>query len=191
MIIRDGKEYARVSDILKPFYDFSMIDQTVLQNKANIGTRVHEAIAEEILGDFPVLGEKEEGYFASFCKWCKAINPIFLKSEERYFDDVKMMTGCIDAIAKLSCDSKAVLIDFKTSSQESKITWPMQAHLYSHLLRVNDIDVSPRYLFIKLDKFGNLPEVYEYKHSSNIMANCFNAIDLFWKSRKDENNPFS
>ena len=187
-MLYNGKEYARVSDVLRPYSDFSHIDPEVLQRKAEIGTQVHEAISDDINMRFPVVSPSSQGYLDSYLKWRHETNPIFLQSESRYFDDTKMLTGCIDALAILQGSSEPVLVDFKTSAQESREVWPMQAHLYDYLLRCNGIDPDTRFLFVKLNKWGDLPIVFEYKFQKNIMAKCMEAIDLYWKDRKSDSN---
>lgn len=184
MIEHNGKNYARVSDILSPFNDFSKIDPLVLSNKAKIGTAVHQAIADDIEGEFPALDEETIGYFESYESWRFQINPTFLKSEVRYFDDEQMLTGQIDTLIDIPEKSMLpTLVDFKTSAQESREVWPMQAHLYGYLLSQNGIMVAPRYLFVKLNKYGDLPDVFEYVYSSNTYAKCMNAVKSFWKNK--------
>lgn len=178
MIKHDGKFYARVSSILKDYSDYSNIDPGVLQRKANIGSSVHQAIADDIAGKFPVPCNSGIGYFASYVAWADRMSPIFLQSEKRYFCDEKMITGQIDCLAKISCD--LVLVDFKTSASSSP-SWIMQAHLYHYLLKVNGQKTSPRMLFLKLDPYGELPQVFEFKLDLNVTAKCMNAIDSFWK----------
>ena len=177
VIIKDGKEYARVSEILAPFNDFSAIDPEVLANKCRIGTQVHEAIAAEIAGEFPILAEDSWGYFKSFLRWLDEMNPFFEQSEQRYFSKRYTMTGQIDALVSIGTQLYPTLIDFKTSAQEST-TWRLQAHMYGLLLGESEIKHQPRYLFIKLDKMGGLPQVFQYKYDSNVMAKCLNAICL-------------
>lgn len=183
MLEHKGKVYARVSDILKPFTDFGGISEEVLNRKAALGTRIHEAIHQEIQGELAVVDLAEAGYLQSFHKWRVAIEPTFLESEKRYYCDTKMVTGCIDALIKLQGEKEAVLVDFKTSVQESPITWPMQAHLYHFLITDAGATIAPRFLFIKLDRYGGLPKVFQYKLDSNLRARCLQAIDDFWKER--------
>lgn len=177
----NGKPYARVSDILKKFVDFSGIDPQVLERKAALGTRVHQAIDQEIEWDFPVVGLKEQGYFQSFIRWRDAVSPAFVKTEMRCYCDKKMLTGCIDALVKLEGEEKAVLVDWKTSANESPASWPLQAHMYSYLLKEAGFDIAPRFLFVKLDKSGADPKVFEYKFDANKMSRCLQAIDEFWE----------
>jgi hypothetical protein len=184
MIEHNGKNYARVSDILSPFNDFSSIDPAVLANKARIGTEVHQAIADDINDEFPIPGPGCLGYFNSYLRWKGQLNPKFLQSEQRYFCDKKMISGQIDCLVDFGLISGLpTLIDFKTSAQESLETWTMQAHLYNHLLAENGIEVNPTFLFIKLNKEGKLPDVFSYHYSQNIRNKCYNAIDKFWGSR--------
>jgi len=191
MFLHEGKEYARVSDILKPFSDFSHIDEAVLRNKTDIGTQVHNAISDDINGSFPSPGKRGSGYFQSYQFWRLTLNPTFIQSEQRYFDDKKKLTGCIDALVKIPGDPLPILVDFKTSAQESPITWPMQGHLYHYLLEESGIRVGKRFLFVKLDKLGSLPTVFEYKFDKNTHAKCMDAIDFYWKMRKDDCNLLS
>ncbi len=181
MIEYQGKKFARVSEVLQPFTNFEGIDKKILERKAIVGTRVHEAIADDIKGDFPIILPELLGYFKSYEKWRTQISPVFLEAERRYYDHEKRITGQIDALIKLQGEEGAVLIDFKTSVAESP-TWIMQAHLYSHLLALSGKPVSNRYLFIKLSKDGALPIVFHYRFNHNIHQKCMQAIDDFWLS---------
>lgn len=183
MLEINGKLYARVSDILRPFVDFSHIPEEVLNRKAKLGTRVHEAIHQEIQGEFSVLDLKEQGYLKSFDQWRSALNPVFIESEMRYCCDKKMLTGGIDTLVKLQGEDEAILVDWKTSVCESPITWTMQAHLYNYLLTNAGKSISDRMLFVKLDRRGEQPKVFEYRLDKVIMIKCLNAIDSFWKSK--------
>lgn len=184
MIEFNGKKYARVTEILSPYADFSHIKPEVLANKCRIGTEVHSCIEDDIKGDFPCPSPDCAGYFESFCKWRDHLKPEFIASEQRYFCDKRMITGQIDCLVKFEGDklNLPVLVDFKTSAQESKETWPMQAHMYNYLLASNGIVVGPGYLFIKLDKNGAMPTVFRYMWNSNSHNKCMLAIDIFWQN---------
>ena len=185
MIIHNGRQYARVSDILKPFCDFSNIDEAVLNNKARIGTEVHQAINDDICQEFPMVPVAAQGYLDSYFKWKERLLPSFSMAETRLFCDEKMITGQIDTLVKFEGENGLVLVDFKTSAQESPIVWPMQAHLYHYLLIKNGWNVSSRFLFVKLDKNGKLPTVFQYIFDQNVRAKCMDAIGLHFKIRKD------
>lgn len=183
MLLHNGKQYARVSDIIRPFTNFSHIDPKVLERKALIGTSAHEAIAEDIAEQFPSPAHAALGYFGSYLQWKKHLNPIFVQSEQRYFDEDKMLTGQIDALIKFhKTEMTPILVDFKTSASECEETWRMQAHLYAHLLNCNKVPIARRFLFVKLQKDGSFPQVYPYQFDPNIYAKCMGAIDKFWKN---------
>ncbi len=181
MIEHNGKQYARVSDILRPFGNYAHIDPFVLANKARIGTSVHEAIEDDIKGNFPCPPSDGVGYFDSYIAWRQYMHPTFIKSEERYFDDERMITGQVDAVVSFNGGGLwPSLVDFKTSVTEAKEVWPMQAHLYASLLAKNGIMVNPKMLFVKLHPNGAMPMVYTYSWDPNIYAKCMNAVEDFW-----------
>ena len=183
MLEFNGKLYARVSDVIKPFTNFGGIDEKVLNAKAALGTRVHNLIKDEIDGNLPIAGIQEAGYVKSFEHWRSSVSVTFVESEMRYYCDKKMITGCIDALVKLEGNEETILVDFKTSVQESP-TWIMQAHLYHYLISSSGKCIAPRFLFLKLDKYGKLPKVFHYKFDLNVWAQCSQAIDDFWKREK-------
>ena len=189
MIIKDGKSYARVSDILKPFSNFSHIKPEVLANKCRIGTAVHSAIEADLNAKFPALEKDTWPYFRSYLCWFEHLNPKVEQSEVRYYSDKYMLTGQIDTLIHFRDDEAATLVDFKTSASEGE-TWPMQAHLYSLLLTENNIVHGKHFFFVKLNKFGQFPEVFTYKFDKNIAAKCLIAIENFWNSEKSDSNLF-
>ena len=183
MLAHKGKLYARVSDILKPFVNFDGISQEVLQAKALVGTMVHDCIEKIVKGEpYPTIGVRKcDGYIESFKCWMRALNPTFLKSEERYYCDEMLITGQVDSIVKLEGEEKCLLVDFKTSVQESP-TWIMQAHLYYYLISKNssNLDLSKRFLFLKLDRYGQLPIVFEYHFDDRMNQRCMQAVKDYW-----------
>ena len=187
MIEHNGKMYARVSEIIKPFVDFSHIDPEVLNRKAALGTRVHAAIHEEIEGGMPVLPRQEAGYFQSWIQWRDITCPYFEKSEVRIFNEEKRITGCVDALVGWDRSVTLTLCDWKTAVCESP-TWVMQAHLYWFLLKGDKYPVHDRFVFLRLDKSGGLPKVHQYVLDLRILQKCMKAIDDFW--HKNEQNVY-
>ena len=182
--LKDNKLYARATATIRQFSDFSHISEDVLKRKGMLGTEVHKSIHEYIEGGFPFPSVQAQGYMKSFYQWEVAVNPRFLESEVRYYCDKRMLSGGVDALIKLKGKEEAILVDFKTSSQESPITWQMQGHLYHYLLVGAGKVISPRMLFIKLDRYGHEPTVFEYKVNSNCMNRCLEAVESFWEAHK-------
>lgn len=193
MIKHNGKEYARVTEVLSSFNTFPIDDPKAMENrnrKGLMGTIVHKAIEDDINEEFPMLDEDTQGYFGSYLKWKEQLGVRFLASEQRYFCDEKRITGQIDALVHPFTDfmpEVPILVDFKTSSVESKEVWPMQAHLYAYLIQSQGTVIAPYYLFIKLDKRGALPTVCRYEWDRNIDAKCMLAIDNFWANHSKTN----
>lgn len=184
MIEHNGKEYARVTEILQPFNDFSMIDPEVLEHKKNIGTSVHKAIDDFSMGEFPILAADEVGYFNSYLKWAEYVKPVYIVREKRYFDDDLMITGQVDGLVRLEGSQEIIVLDYKTSATESPIVWPMQGHMY-HYMASKECNISNRIIFLKLDKKGGIPIAYTYKYDQNMMNKCKIAIDKFYELRKN------
>lgn len=183
MIEHNGKMYARVTEILQPFNDFSKIDPAVLERKRIIGTNVHKAIDDYIKEDIPILCDEEMGYFRSYLKWAEYVNPLYSVNEKRFFDDTLMITGAIDAIVSIGESKDLVILDFKTSAVENHTTWPLQAHLYHYLAQKEFPSLSDRMIFLKLDKKGLVPVAYTYKFQQNTMNQCMQIVHEFMKAR--------
>ena len=151
------------------------IDIDVLENKAGIGTNVHTAIEAHLDGFSVPLNEREQFYFDSFRKWYDKSGCEVVEKEERYYDDELMITGKIDALVRFSNNDELILLDFKTSSQESPKMWPLQAVMYYYLLKKNGKVVSDRLLFLKLDRYGKDAKLFEYKFTPELFQICVAA----------------
>jgi PD-(D/E)XK nuclease superfamily len=182
MIEHEGKKYARVSEILQSFNNFDQVDQEWLAYRASVGTQVHVAILNHLQDEFPVLNRDGMPYFTSFLEWQKTLSPQFIWMEKRFFNDDKMLTGCIDALVKMPGDKFPIIIDYKTGASESK-TWVMQAHLYHFLASQENPRIGKRCLFLKLSTKGHLPIAIEYKIDKNITSKCMLAVENFWKNQ--------
>lgn len=179
----DHEQYPRVSDILGQWPRFEGIDPLILANKCSIGTAIHAAINahhEDIC--FP-LRDSEKGYFDSYLQWEEERKPLFIHSEMSLACDDLKYRGTVDAIVQIG-SSHPVLIDYKTSVKEDPKFWPAQGILYHHLAKYNGIKISPVFLFIKLDKKGGMPKIYEYTETKEVWDFCLSAINTYHYIRK-------
>lgn len=183
MIEHNGKTYARVTEVLKHLNDFSKVSEAYLQEKAAIGTQVHTAIYDDLQGEFPFVEEKAIGYYNSFQKWRDRLKPTFVEKEVRFYNDEKRLTGCADAIAHVGEGDFPIILDYKTSASESP-TWILQAHLYHFLAISHGMKISNRSLFLKLDKLGRYPQVFDYKITWNTSNHCLRLVDEYWKKQE-------
>lgn len=176
----EGKIYARVSEVLSPFTSFDHIDPKVLRRKAELGTAVHEAIHDFLIGEAPIVPMEGQGYFDSFLAWNNALKPEFLEMEQRYYSDELRLTGMMDALIKMPYSNEIMLVDYKTSVQESPTVWPMQGCLYRKLLALNGKKTADRVLFLRLHKEGDLPRPHIYYHNAYEELKCLEAVKKFW-----------
>jgi hypothetical protein len=188
MITLDPK-WIRVSSILsmipsldsngKWTYPMQKIDYSILERKADLGTAVHEAIAAHINGDFCPVSERERGYLDSYLKWEKTILAKSVHSEQRLYHEALRLTGCIDMIAKLGNSDKLYLIDFKCTVAEDPVKWPLQAAFYQFLAKASGIDLEPTAYFVRLEKDGGHPDVYEYEITKELTAAAFSFYNAY------------
>jgi len=174
---KDLKNYTRVTEIVNQFTDFSHIPFEVLENKRNIGSDVHLAIESEEEGFFHIASDLSAGYIESYRRWKDSVKPKFKVMEKRFFDDDLKVTGQVDAIVKVQ--GLEFIVDFKTSASANKEVWPLQAHFYWHLTNKNEEMLDPRVVFIKLDKEGKLPKIYEYEFSLDTWKVCLAYLEVY------------
>jgi len=178
-IIKDG--YTRATEVLSQWDKFSMIDSEIFEKKTILGTNVHEAIANYYRGIPTELTEQEQKYFDSFYGW-NAISGIeVLDFERRMYDETRMLTGAMDLLAKLGED--LVLVDWKCSYNADKLGWPLQASFYMQLLKSSGYGEVNKAIFVKLDKEGCFPKLFEFEQSEELIA-LTNAALLLYRYQK-------
>lgn len=177
-IEHNGKRYIRASTIASQVTDYSGIDPAVLANKARIGTDAHTAIAEDIAGIPPTPPDDAIKYYLSWRHWYDLLRPDYLVTEERYYSEALGYTGQVDAVIKLPDSGDCVLLDYKTSVNESP-SWPIQAALYYLLLTENGLDVAPKALFLKLNKEAKQPKVFTYHITEGLRLSALNALSAY------------
>lgn len=177
MSIKSG--YTRISDILQIYQDFSNIPQDVLRLKAELGTEVHNIIDASFEGLYIQPDSKASGYVESFEKWKEETGVKVLLHEERFYCDVLKITGKPDAVVQFPNSEDTVLVDFKTTVAENAKFWTLQGSFYHYLCEKNGVSLGPRMIFLRLDKFGNLPKAHEYLHSNQTLNLCMSALNLY------------
>lgn len=173
--------YTRVTQILGAFSGMEAIPKDIFQAACERGTLVHDHI-DAYIEELPSLEIPShiEGYMQSFKIW--ASNKAFVKKPDRLYCDELMITGEIDAIYEER--GHLVLVDFKTSVKEG-CTWKHQASAYSYLLKKTGIPII-RTEFVKLDKKGVEPRVYEYEEDMETFRKIYEVYNLFFKNKKQD-----
>jgi PD-(D/E)XK nuclease superfamily len=164
--------YTRVTDVLEPFSGLQNVPAHILNKAAVRGTYVHDRIDAIVngMGFRGPLAPEWEGYVTSFLKWNS--DPTGFHKPLRFFCDELKITGECDAIY-----GESVLIDFKTSAQESK-SWKLQTSAYAYLARKAGYAVNMTWV-IHLNKDGDLPNVYKYEEDFETFLACLKAYRYF------------
>lgn len=122
-----------VTEVLRPFADFSNVPQKTLEEAAARGRRVHAAAAARLSDVFQVtpLEPGDEGYLQSLEAWIEEMVRDVIDVEPELVDETLGYKGHPDLICRLVSGAGAV-VDYKTPAVESP-TWKSQIAAYRHL----------------------------------------------------------
>lgn len=127
-------QYFHVTEVLKPYLDFTNVDPNQLDFASQRGTKVHElcaAYAQKIW--IPSIPEYVTGYFQSFKNWFDAqVKRVFLVEEELK-DHIFGIIGTPDLIVEMRTEG-IVLLDNKTPIRFFRV-WKGQIAAYLYLAR--------------------------------------------------------
>ena len=176
--IKEG--YIRVTELLSPWKDLSAIPAYLLQEKAIIGTNVHEAIVADSLG-LPTkeLTTREQKYFESYQKWNEMFKPEYCLREERLYDEELMLTGQLDAIVQFSANDAPTIIDYKCTASMSKKHWSIQLGWYYLLARKNRIPVKRKAFCVQLNDKDKAPKIFECEIENGLLDVCKAVYDSY------------
>ena len=124
--------YARVTEALRPYQDFSFVNPDTLREAAERGSRVHALCEIALSGGDASCGEDEQPYVQNFLVFKERMIDEIVSVEERFYNDPLKFTGRLDLIARLKGDKGLSIIDFKTSAA-SQPTWRPQLAAYKIL----------------------------------------------------------
>jgi len=181
----DMHNFDRVTDVLYAFGGLSKIDPTILANAARRGTLVHNA-CDCIIADLPCDEEVEPfiEYVNSFVLWSVGKN--FLDKPGRFFDEKLLITGECDGIYEK--DGEITLFDLKTPIREGS-TWRLQGSAYAYLAKQRGYKID-KVEFVKLDKKGAHPRVYEYDDHFEEFLRLLDVYRTYFKNIKTDFTDF-
>ena len=157
-----------VTQVLKPWADFSMVRPEVLAMAAERGTDAHRICAAILRGLWvPSIPEDCRGFVLSFRSWLPFVQDIHLVEGE-LIDPALGFAGHPDMIVTLKGDSRPAVIDLKTPATKCRL-WRAQLAAYKHLAIVNDWHVN-RVASLRLKRDGSRPIFDEYTDSAQDMA---------------------
>jgi len=165
-----------VTEILKPWSDFSRIPPTVLEAAALRGTAVHEACANIARGLLVMnMPPEVKGYVASFQRWFDFLVADVLLVEERLIDTAFGYHGEPDLIIKAK-HGEIILTDNKTPVQLVK-AWRLQCAGYVNLAIKNDIKPD-RTGSLRLSPDGGIARMDYYENSLTDFNYFLQALNL-------------
>lgn len=167
--------YRHVTDIIDIFQKFTTTKKK-LDEYADRGTQVHNAITAHLTGQFYVTNATTENYFSAYEKFNQENKYEIVEVQKRYFCDKLMITGEIDALFRYEGDRLPTINDFKTSRLENKQMWQLQGAFYRYLMKVNGIDVENKFRFIQLGGTYGMYFIREYEFTESLMDVCHAAL---------------
>ena len=165
--------FYRVSEILAQWDRYGGIPNEIRERALAQGAHVHEEIELWTRG----LSATQHPMLYSFQHFMGANDIIIMETETRYYDDKLKITGCVDAI--INWDNELMVVDYKTSSKEDKKMWPLQGTFYYLLAKAKNQAISPRVLFLKLDKEGGSPKEFIYTVTDELINVCYSALNCY------------
>jgi len=176
-VIPDG--YIRVTDVLKPFTNFSHIDPAVLKNAADRGTRVHkycELYAQNMLIEQPLSDCK--GYVDSFKDWFDDNVEEVISLEKRINHELLKISGKYDLVITKKGNPTRHLVDIKTP-QSPALSWPLQMAAYQYLFEYENIGCLGERICLMLDKKGGKAKEIVYVNYEDDWKLYLSALKLY------------
>ena len=120
--------------------EYDGVREGVLENAANRGTAVHNAIENYINFGIEDISEELNPYFLAFLRFLSDKQPNILATEKKVYHKFLRYAGTVDFICEI--DGKVYLIDFKTTAVLMKMLTEVQLEAYkkaieSHGLRID------------------------------------------------------
>jgi len=179
----NGMVIPSVSQIMEPLStaEYGMIDRKTLDEAANKGTAVHNAIENWLKFGIEDLNPEYMGYMEGFKEWWELRKPILVGSELRVYHKLLRYAGTVDLLAII--DDELNLIDFKTTYRLVEKNCGVQLEAYSQGFASHGLKIAKkRILHLKKDGtwddpqfpandanrwrvFGSLKNVHDYIQS--------------------------
>jgi len=163
-----------VTQVLKPFTDFSGVPQAVLEHAAARGTQVHAACAAHARGLFVMdLDQEVQPYLQSFTQWFDyAVSEVV--AVEKELTHPLGFVGHPDLIVNIKGDKYPSVVDIKTPQTTSKL-WQAQLSAYLNCAQQHGIPAD-RAFSLRLKPDGGFPIINEYISQPEDYAAFLNAF---------------
>jgi hypothetical protein len=164
-----------VTEAFSPYISFDFVSQQVLAAACDRGSRVHDAVAQDLAGEFFAMDIDIAGYFAAYQQFALNIDEIVV-IEKRMQSDQYQYTGQVDLVCRMRGDSGLTMVDWKTSVAASK-SWSLQVAAYAHLAEQEGIKID-RTIAVQLGREGNF-KVNEYRDLAKNFNRFLSALTTY------------
>lgn len=162
------------SDVLRPWIDASFFTDESRER----GSRVHDACANHLLGQYVLIDRQYRGYFDSFKRWCDAEKPEPILVEKRLSCDTYGFCGQPDLVCKIKSKPGIGVPDLKTSVALGK-AWPLQVAAYRHLTDQSLACKATWGSSLRLKSDGSYPLVGFYQRFETDLNMFLSALNLY------------
>jgi len=166
----------RVSDVLRPYQDWSAVPDRYMEPALERGSIVHLWCRNYALKIWmPVSLDQYRGYIESFRGWFdRYVQKVFFV--ENRFDDPDLgFTGQPDLGCILRGETDPLIVDYKTSAMTQKV-WLCQVSAYIELARKNGIPVK-RGGSLKLNGEGRSAKFVPVDYSAEAFSIFLSALN--------------
>lgn len=170
----DGVAIPSVSKVMEPLsgVKYAGINQKTMERAAAKGSSVHESIELFVAFGTKDVNPEHGGYFDAFMDWWNERKPSVVAAELRVYHSILQYGGTLDLLAYI--DGKLTLVDYKTTSAVSDMTWGVQLEAYDRALASHGIDVDEK-LILHLRKNGAYKE-FPYKAKDTKRWRVFESL---------------
>ena len=181
-----------VTQVLRPYSDFSGIPEDVLENAARRGSLVHRYCAGSAQGLWtPFIDSECAGYVESFRRWFGFVDEVHM-AEVALVDERLGFRGTPDLVVTLRGDGHPSLWDLKTPRTPAR-GWVPQVAAYQHLATQSGMCPVPirRAGCVRLNPDGGPPIIDEYDLETLLQAfrafmGALSAWRFFNNQREEE-----
>lgn len=168
----------RVTEVLKPYTDFSQVpDDGRLELAGERGEVVHRALACIVQGLWcPLVLADFQGYLDSFMHFLPLVKTV-QGVELRLVDERLGFSGAIDLLGEIEGQRGISIVDWKTPVSQSP-TWAGQMAAYKHLAKADHAGT------LQLNPNGGIPKMTWYEHDPYALPaflSALNAMRYFHK----------
>lgn len=170
----NGVVLPSVTTIMKPLSNdkYSTVRADVLENAANKGSIVHNAIENYLKFGIEDISEEHKPYFLAFLEFLSDKQPTILVTESKVYHKILRYSGTVDLICII--DGKVYLIDYKTTAVLIEMLTKVQLEAYAKALDSHEFKVDKKAI-LHLKKDGTY-SFKEYDNNDSESWNVFGAL---------------